>query len=151
MAAVTRLDVTLRELVEIATAAVGGEGVQIIDGPYVGELSADVLLLGLPDGNQPGYRATVTRQQGYGRPRLTEEWLVHSMLSLTTGTNDVASLRERGALLLALLDEQLRDRVKVDDVWDRAGLEGQMDWVPLLGPSGASVTILFDIAGSALL
>jgi hypothetical protein len=151
MAAVTRLHVTLRELVTLATAAVGDEGVQVLDGPFVGELANDVLLLGLPDGGQPGYRATVTRQEGYGRPRLTEEWSVHCMLSLTTGTNDVAALRERGAGLLAELDEQLRDHAKVDGVWDRASIGGQMDWVPLLGPAGASVTVLFDITGAALL
>lgn len=151
MAAVTRLHVTLNELVTIATAAMGSEGVQVLDGPFVGELANDVLLLGLPDGAQPGYRATVGKQQGYGRPRLVEEWDVHCMLSLTTGTNDVAGLRERGATLLAALDDGLRDRVTVEAVWDRASVAGQMDWVPLLGPAGASVTVLFDVSGAALL
>ena len=148
---VSRLDVVLDRLVTVCAGATAAQKVQVIDGPYVGELAADILLLGLPDGAQPGYRSTVTKQQGYGRPRLTEEWDVHCMLQLTTGTNDVAGLRSRAVVVLGLIDHALREQARVEDTWDRAGVAGQLDWVPLLGQAGASVTVLFNLTGAALL
>jgi hypothetical protein len=108
-------------------------------------------MLGLPDGNQPGYKTTNTRQQGLGRARLQESWEVHCLLSLSTGSDDLPGLRGSAVEILGALDAKLRDEPLVDGVWDRANLLGDMDWVPLLGAAGATIAVLFDVTGTSLL
>jgi hypothetical protein len=106
--------------------------------------------LGLLDGDRPGYRTRISRERGLGGVVLREHWQVHCMLSLTVGDNDVAPLRAEAVALLDLLDAALRVQVVLDGVWQRAALDGQMDWIPLLGPSGAAMTVIFDIEGESL-
>ena len=147
---ITRIGDVIGKLVEIA-ATLDPDELQVLDGPTIGELAEQVLLVGMPDGNQPGYKTTNTRQQGMGRPRLQESWDVHCLLSLATGSDDLGGLRTRAVELLGELDTKLRDEHTVAGVWDKAALLGDMDWVPLQGPTGATLAILFDVSGTSLL
>ncbi|MCP2265570.1 hypothetical protein ACFQHV_00990 [Promicromonospora thailandica] len=147
---ITRIGSVIAKVVEIALT-LDPDRLQVLDGPTVGELADDVLLIGMPDGNKPGYKTTATRQQGMGRPRLNEAWEVHCLLSLNSGANDLVALRARAVALLGLLDAKMRDDHTVDGVWDRAALLGDMDWIPLQGAAGATLAILFDVSGEALL
>lgn len=147
----SKIDAVVDRLVELCTAATAADALQVIDGPFVGELADAVLIFGIPDGSLPGYRSRIERQDGFGRVRLTEEWEVRCLLSLASGANDVAALRSRAVAVFGLIDEALRDNVQEDGVWDLAGFDGQADWVPLLGPAGATMSVLFTIAGATLL
>jgi len=147
---ITRIGDVIGKLVEIA-GTLDPDVLQVMDGPTVGELAEQVLLIGMPDGNRPGYKTTNTRQQGMGRPRLQESWQVHCLLSLASGSDDLLALRNRAVELFGDLDTKLRDDHTVAGVWDRAALLGDMDWIPLQGPTGATLAILFDVSGESLL
>jgi len=145
----TRVPQVATQLVALAAAA--APDVQVVDGPFVGELGDRVLVVGFPEGGAPAYEATVARQQGMGRPRLQESWTVHCLLSLTSGRIALTGLRDECAQILALIDEQLRDDVVVDGVWQSASLSGAMQWLPINGPHGSSCNVIFDVVGTSLL
>jgi hypothetical protein len=149
MPRLTRISAVVDRLVTLCGEATG---LQVVDGPFVGELADDTLLLGIPDGNTPGYRTTVTRQEGLGRPRLVEAWEVHCLLSLASAAETIPQLRARASSLLGSLDDTLRADVRSDGVWDRAGFgNSDMSWIPLQGPTGATLAVLFSLEGESLL
>jgi hypothetical protein len=146
----TRIPVVLPRLVQIATDAL--DDVQVLDGPRAGELDARILIVGLPgDGGRAPYSTSTTQQDGLGRPRLREDWTVHCLLSLATGTADVAGMRTACGSALGHLDDALRDAHVVPGVWDRARLGGDMDWLAMPTTTGALCSVVFDITGSGLL
>jgi hypothetical protein len=147
---ITRIGDVISKLVEIART-LDPDVLQVLDGPTIGELDEQVLLVGMPDGNRPGYKTSVTRQEGMGRPRMRESWDVHCLLSLASGSEDLLELRSRAVALFGLLDTKMRDDHTVAGVWDRGALLGDMDWIPLQGPTGATLAILFDVSGVSLL
>lgn len=148
MSALTRIDAVVDALVELCRTATG---LQVVDGPFVGELDDNVLILGVPDGSTPGYTTTPTRQQGMGRAHLREAWEVRCLLSLSGG-DDVHALRAQAAAHIGALDDALRDVSAASLAWDRAGVAGSnMSWVPVQGPTGAVMAVLFSFEGESLL
>lgn len=143
MGDLTRVADVIEALVPLARTATG---LQVLDGPHVGEPMDEVLVIGLSESaDRPGYQVRLTRQEGTGRPRYQELVEIRCLLSLTSGTSDVAPLRRRAADVLGLLDTALRDRVSSPGAWDRALLSGDHDWVPILSETGALVVVMFSI------
>ncbi len=127
-------------------------GIQVTDGAYIGELADEALCVGLTEGpNRPGYTVSVRRQEGLGRPRVREEITVRCLLSLVTGENDTKTLRDRAGTLLGKIAEALADNARRPDVWDSAFLGANLEWIPVLGPSGATLAVLFEVDGTSLL
>lgn len=147
--ATTRVPEAIDALVTLIGEATG---IQVTDGAYIGELADEALCVGLTEGpDRPGYSVAVTRQDGLGRPRLREEITVRCLLSLITGTNDTKALRERAGVLLGRIAEALADDARRPGVWDRALLGANLEWIPVLGPTGATLGVLFEIDGTSLL
>lgn len=147
--ATTRVPEAIDALVELIGDATG---IQVTDGAFIGELADEALCVGLTEGpDRPGYTVGVRRQEGLGKPRLREEITVRCLLSLVTGENDVKPLRDRAGILLGQIAEALADNARRPDVWDRALLGADLEWIPVLGPSGATLAVLFEIDGSSLL
>ena len=150
------MSATLTRVPQVAAALValaeglGVTGLQVVDGPFVGELAADCLVLGFPEGGSAAYDATVVRQPGM-RTRLQESWTVHCLLSMTSGRIALTDLRERCADTLAALDGALREHATEDGAWQSARIDGAMQWLPINGPSGSSCNVIFDISGTSLL
>ncbi|MCR6647792.1 MAG: hypothetical protein NVV70_06490 [Cellulomonas sp.] len=146
---ITRVPAAAAALVALAGAI--EDGLQVVDGPFVGELGENVLVVGFPEGGNAAYDATVTKQPGMGRPRLQESWTIHCLLSRTSGQIALGSLRDSCAQTLAALDEALREHVVEDDAWQSAALSGAMQWLPINGPHGSSCNVIFDVVGTSLL
>lgn len=127
-------------------------GLQVTDGPIIGELMYEALVVGFTDSpDRPGYELDVSRQDGMGRPRLRENFTVRCLLTLTSGTTDPKPLRDRAVAYLGLIDDALRDEHVSTGVWDRAALTGRFEWIPVQHEGGATVNVLFEVAGSSLL
>jgi hypothetical protein len=146
---------TLTRVPQVVSALVALAGaleadLQVVDGPFVGELGANVLMLGFPEGDHAAYDATVTRQEGM-RSRLRESWTVHCLLSRTSGEIALTGLRDQCAQTLAALDAAMREHATHDDAWQLARVAGSMQWLPINGPHGSSCNVLFDIEGTSLL
>lgn len=149
----SRMPQIVDRLVAEARAATDLE--QVLDGPHLGELLADCLVIGLTDSaDRAGYESRVTRQEGVGRPRLVEAFVVRCLVTSATGDTDehaVARLRARCGKVLADLDAHLRALGPVQGLWDQIGLTGDTDWIPLQDQDGAAMNVLFMIEGAALL
>ena len=145
----TRIHAVVDKLIDISGEATG---LQVLDGPHVGEVMLEALCVGFTDGpDRPGYTVDVSRQQGMGRPRLQEDFTVRVLMTITSGDTDMATLRSRAAALIGQLDTALRDDVVVDGVWDRAVVGGAMDWIPIQHEQGATCNVIFTVEGSGLL
>lgn len=151
--ALSRMPSVVDRLVAEARTATDVE--QVLDGPHLGFLMSDVLVLGFTESaDRSGYESRVSRQEGYGRPRLVEDFVVRCLVTTATGDTDeqaVARLRARCGEVLAALDEHLRDLGPVQGLWERVALTGDTDWIPLQDDSGAAMNVLFTIEGTALL
>lgn len=145
----TKIGVVVEKIAEICDLA--APGVQVIDGPEIGEMEDDALLIGMPDGERAGYSSRVSMQSGRGGGRKREDWSVQLMLGLFTGTDDVASLRTKAVGILGEIDAALTVAQVVEGVWDKAGIAGEILWVPYQTPDGASLVVTFTVEGSALL
>ena len=127
-------------------------GLQVTDGPHLGELMDEAICLGFTDGpERPGYAVAVRRQEGMGRPRLAEDFTVRSLLTISSGDTDMSALRGRAADLLGQIDTALRDDVVHGGAWDRAALGGEMEWIPIQHSAGATVNVFFTVEGTSLL
>lgn len=148
MSTLTRMPAVVDGLVALFGTATG---LQVLDGPHIGEVMLEAICVGLsPDQAKPGYDVDVTQLEGFGPPRYQEEWTVSSLLSVSSGDTDIASLRVRAGELLAQVDEALRG-AHVGTAWQRAAFGGRMEWLPLQTPNGASVNVFFDVVGASLL
>ncbi|MHB1063533.1 MAG: hypothetical protein ACYC1Z_03405 [Georgenia sp.] len=146
---VTRIPAVVDLLRQVAVDATG---LQVIDGPHVGELMDEAIVIGFTDSvDRPGYSTTWERQPGFGAPSLRENFTVRCLLTVASGSIDMAVLRARCGEELAKFDAALRDRHVADGVWDMAGLSGEAEWLPLQAPDGASMTVVFTVEGACLL
>lgn len=145
----TRIHLVVDKLLEISGDATG---LQVLDGPHVGEVMLEAIVVGFTDGpDRPGYSVDVARQDGLGRPRLREDFTVRMLMTVTSGDIDMAALRTRAATLVGQLDTALRDDDVVAGVWERAALGGEMQWIPIQHTQGATCNVLFEVVGSSLL
>lgn len=147
--ATTRLHMVVDEIVRIAREAVPA-GVAVLDGPSVGEVPPEALVVGLADG-EPGYSASLERMPGAGSPRYRESWSVGCLLSVWSGDAVVSPVRARAASVLGRLDEALRVRDRADGLWDRVGVVGGTSWQAVQTPDGAMVTVEFAVEGESIL
>lgn len=146
----TRIGVVVDRLVAIAKTL--GEDLQVVDGPYIGELDPRVFVIGLMESpERPGYSTSVRRQEGMGRPRLVEDFEVRCLLSIASGDIDMEAVRNECVQILTNLDVALRDDHHQADVWDRVLFGPRTDWVPLQTPNGAVCNVLFTVEGTSLL
>lgn len=144
----TRVDEVVTALVDLLRTA---SGVQVLDGPTLGEVLFETIVVGFTDDPQSApYDTTVTAMSGVGRPRYREDWEVRCLLSITHGDGDLAELRTRAAQVLTLTEDALAD-THVAAAWQRARLGSQAQWFPLHHEDGATVNVLFSVAGSSLL
>lgn len=147
--ALTRIDAVLDALVDLVRTA---SGLQVTDGPHIGEVYAEAICVGLTDGpDRPAYETRVTKQTGMGRPRMVEEFTVRSFLTISSGVPDMKVLRARAADILGQIDAALRDVDHLPGVWDRASMSGSMEWVPVIDSSGGLCNVFFTIVGESLL
>lgn len=144
---------TLTRIPEVVTALAAAfaaaTSLKVYDGPFVGELMDEAVCVGITPDATPGYLADVERQDGLGRVRLVERFSVSSLLTITSGTDDIPTLRARAGALLADIDTALRDAH--DAPWNLAHLSGRMQWVPIQHAGGATVNVFFDVVGTSLL
>ncbi len=128
---------------------------QVLDGPHLGEVMADCLVIGFTESaDRAGYESTVARQDGSGRPRLVEEFVIRCLVTTATGDTDEAAvrrLRTRCGDVLAALDTHFRDLGPVQNLWQQVALTGETEWIPLQDQDGAAMNVLFTIEGTALL
>lgn len=146
----TRIDVVVAKIVAIAQAL--EHDLQVIDGPYLGELDPRVLVVGLMESpERPGYSTSVRRQEGMGRPRTVEDFEVRCLLSIASGDTDMDAVRAECVQIITDLDVALRDDHTAPGVWDRVLFGPRTDWVPLQTPAGAVCNVLFTVDGTSLL
>ncbi|GAA2242461.1 hypothetical protein GCM10010401_14210 [Rarobacter faecitabidus] len=145
----TRIAAVVERLVEICVAA--APGVQVVDGPIIGETDDDALFVGMPEGERSGYNSTVTAQQGRGGIRQREDWSVGFMLSLFTGMDDMSALRAKAVAILGAIDAGVSAEQVHAGIWDRAGMDGDVSWLPYQTDQGASLVVQFYISGAGLL
>lgn len=128
---------------------------QILDGPVIGELLQNVVLVGMPrsqDGQ--GYDVALERMEGYGRPRYEEQWTIGCWLSLSTGDSSptiVRELRHLAGGIFADMDTLLRDHQTNGDAWQRAALGAESAWLPMRHEGGTNMDVFFDVVGASLL
>lgn len=140
----------MAEVVDRLVATFGSAtGLQVVDGPLLGQLMSEAVVVGFAPESW-GYTAQVTRQEGFGRPELQEEWSVRSMLTLTSGGGRMATLRTRAATLLDQMDTAVRDD-HVNAVWEWAHLSGDVQWQPAQHEGGATMSVMFSVDGMTLL
>ncbi len=146
----TRIDVVVDTLIELASGI--DPALQVLDGPHVGEILADVIVVGLSENpERPGYTTSVSRLEGFGRPRLEENWTVRCLLSVMTGDSDIPAMRARAVAIITALDTALRDAHHLEGVWDRARFGSEAQWVPIQYEQGTVVNVLFTVEGTSLL
>ena len=127
-------------------------GLQIIDGPHIGELMDEAIVIGFTESaDRPGYQSTITRQPGYGAPSLLEEFTVRCLLTIASGDTDIAALRNACGGHLNDLAVALAVEHVAEDVWERAALGGDAEWLPLQGQDGAAMSVIFTVEGACLL
>lgn len=124
---------------------------QVTDGAHIGEIDDYALCVGIVLANQAGYTSEVSRTQTMGRVRLTEEFTVRCLLSLQSGDVPIKTLRDHAGDYLGRIQTALADHARVEETWDRVGMGGKVEWIPILGPDGASMSVLFVIEGACLL
>lgn len=147
---ITRLPEAVEELLSIAGAAL--PDMQVLDGPTLGELMDEALVIGLAEeAGSPGYESAVERQEGYGRPRYVEVATVRCMFTATSNSQTVAQLRHRCADVVDALDTALRAVTDVDGVWDRVQVGTRWSWTPFVHEGGATVNVFFEVVGTSLL
>lgn len=146
--ATTRIPQVVAKLAEIYAAT----GLQVVDGPHLGELMDEAIVIGFTQSvDQAGYSTDVERLDGFGAPRYRENFEVVSLITVASGETDVAALRNRCGDVLGQIDLAVRDAVVVAGVWDRAGVTGATQWIPLQDQQGAAMNVIFSVAGSCLL
>ena len=121
MTSTTRADEVIDRLVAVISAATG---VQTLDGPQMEVADEAILVRSSPTG--PGYTSTLTREPGFGRPRLREDWSVSVTVSVWRGSDAVPAARRRLVSLIGLVDDAVRDSHRVDGVWQDAAIEGDL-------------------------
>lgn len=146
--ATTTMPAIIDQLITICAQATE---LQVTDGAYIGEIDDFALCVGIVLANQAGYTSEVARTQTMGRPRLTETFTVRCLLSLQSGLTDMKALRDEAGTYLGKIQTALADHARVDQTWDRAGMGGRVEWIPIQGSDGASMTVLFAVEGACLL
>lgn len=147
---VTRMPEVIDALIDVLN---GIGGFQVTDGPIIGELMDNAVVVGLTEGPEsPGYRTELEPLEGLGRRRYRERWTIHCLLTLATGQTDMAALRSRAGGMLAQIIEALRDEAPSRPrPWDAVPAIARTEWAPIQSPQGAVINIVFDIDGSCLL
>lgn len=151
MSTITRVDEAVTALIAIAKAAL--PTVDVLDGPVVGELMDEALVVGFADSpDVPGYECELVEQEGWGRPHYIELITVRMMLTLASGDAPVADLRARAAEHLAALDTAYRDAsAQTQSAWDKLRSGSQVKWVPYTDETTSVLNVFFSATGSALL
>lgn len=148
---ITRIPTVVDRLIAEARAHVDID--QVLDGPTVGQILSNVLVVGLTQSDtSPGYKSTVTRQDGLGRTRMVEEFSVNCLLSVSTGDvggDTMSGLRARCGAALAALDGRLRDLGPVEGVWEDCQVGPETDWTPVEDVEGSLVNVMFTLEGTA--
>jgi len=148
MAAVTNVDAVTDALLALFATATG---LQVEDGPSVGEVAPEAIVVGMPaSGNEPGYTTEVAQQSGYGQPRYVETCTVRSMLTISTGNTNAKQVRDTCAAHLRSIDTALRV-AHTGSVWDRARLGQQMQWVVIQHEEGVTCTVFFAVEAETIL
>ncbi|WP_402465790.1 hypothetical protein [Isoptericola aurantiacus] len=149
MGAVTRVDAVVARLIKIFGTATG---LQVEDGPSIGEVMFEAIVVGMPSGSSdPGYTTKATRLPGLGPARYREDSTVRSMLTVTSGNTVAAEVRNACAGYLRTIDAALRSDQVVEDVWQRVELDGDMDWVVIQHEDGVTCTVFFSVSAESLL
>lgn len=144
--AATNIDAVIGSLVALAEDATG---LQVLDGPILDGLMWEHVVIGFPDGEDSSY--TVERSPMPGlRQAMREDWSVRCLLSLTTGASTVADVRGRAVEALTALEAAVAAASTTSDLWDRARVEGRLDWFVLQHSDGVSVNVLFSVSGTCL-
>lgn len=144
----TRIDDVVAAIVTVLADATG---VEVQDGPRLGEVLFETIVVGITDDpDSAPYSVTVNAMQGLGRPRNREDWVVRCLLTVTQGDGLPAQVRSRAVELLELINAAVGD-AHVGDAWERARLGSALDWFPLGHGDGATMNVLFSITGSSLL
>ncbi len=145
----TRVGAVVGRLVELHKEH---SDLQVLDGPHLGEVMDEAFVVGLTDGpDRPGYEATATVLPGMGKPRYREDVTVRCLLTLTSGTTNLAALRERAVDLLTALAVALGDDHVAAGAWDRAEFAREFEWIPIQHEQGATVNVLYSIVCSSAL
>lgn len=143
----------IADVVDALVALIGeaAPGLQVADGPVIGEVLAEAICVGFTEGaDRPAYDTETRRADGMGR-RNVEDWSVRCFLTISSGDMEMKPLRDRAAEILGAIDDALRARNVDAGAWDRAGLAGAADWVPVITPQGGLCNVFFTIAGTSLL
>lgn len=134
------------------TAAAVGEGWQVLDGPLIGELMDKAVVVGFTESvDRPGYTTAREQMDGYGRPSYREDFTVRCLLTIASGDTDLAPLRDQATTALAAIEDALRAQHVAAGVWNRAGLTGDTQWIPLQDPNGAAMNVIYTVEGTCLL
>lgn len=150
MAAVTNVDAITDALLTLFATATG---LQVEDGPSVGEVEQQAIVVGMPSsGNEPGYTTEVAKQSGMARPRYVETCTVRSMLTISTGNTKAKEVRDACAAHLRSIDTALRAaHGSTETVWDRAQLGQQMQWIVIQHEDGVTCTVFFAVEAETIL
>lgn len=150
MAAVTNVDAITDALLALFATATG---LQVEDGPSVGEVEQQAIVVGMPSSsNEPGYTTEVAKQSGMARPRYVETCTVRSMLTISTGNTDTKEVRDTCAKHLRSIDTALRAaHGSTETVWDRAQLGQQMQWIVIQHEDGVTCTVFFAVEAETIL
>lgn len=147
--ATTKIPQVAAKLIDLFHTATG---VQVTDGPHLGELDDEAMCVGLTEGpERPGYTTTINRMPSMGRTRLREDFTIRCFLSLITGETDMAALRARAGQILGQVAAALADEYVVTDLWDKVVLGDRTEWIPVQADSGAVLSVFFTVDGSCLL
>lgn len=150
----TRVPEVVDHLLELLQVRPPSE-LQLIDGPVLGELLANVLVVGMArDQDGQGYETRLERMEGYGRPRYEEQWTISCLISLSTGESrpgTVKALRAQVGAIFADVDSKLRDEQVVEGVWQRVALGAETTWLPVRHAQGTGMHVFFDVVGESLL
>lgn len=150
---ITRIAAVMDALADLTRTALTPLGVEVLDGPVLGELPWRHLMIGITDSpDTPPYTTRYTRQDGLGRPRYVEDFEIRCGLSIADGSNDLTGVRDDAVAALEALDTALGAQHTNPGVWQEIGLgEAPMSWYPVPHAAGSTVAVFFSIEGSSVL
>lgn len=135
-----------------ALLAVAGEstGLDVLDGPTVDEPERDFVMVGAPEGENPGWSSTLEEMDGQGPPRYVESWRVPCLLSMWSGDTGMSALRAAALTKVRAFDEGLRMFHRREGVWERARVTStQVGQVQT--SDGAQIGVVFVVMGESIL
>lgn len=150
----TRVPAVVDALVTLLTEAFEDDGVAVIDGPPldVRNLPADdVLVIGATGPDGLAVDNNLTKQQGLGPPRYLEVFEVFCIFSTVRGDTNMSDRRARCLWAMAKVQSVLEQSAGLGGVADQVTLGTAMSWGQEQHEDGATVDVMFPIAGAALL